>query len=331
MARKGGQKQKNRQLRAKKRRRKQESRQSDEALTSVVTATSNVIDQHLASPWFLDNLQQRFHWHTLFTRAMEAASSITQRNIRVDLFNTYLVLGARWFSHHESIEMLVQSGRYGDCMVLLRSLLEDTDLMTYFAYYPEEAAEWQQLLSREPIWSDRLYQGGIRRFRMPVIWQKLKAKGIEPAGERDYRVLSSTVHASPWGARFYGRPSRGDPTLLQLRLDPVYDSVADFSVELVLQATYPRPIQAFLTACVAANAPKSQWRSIKGRYEALIDGWETKMELDSWFKSEVSGAEERISRGEDREAVFQDLEEAFSDKFGNHTAECTEDAIPHPK
>ena len=29
--------------------------------------------------------------------------------------------------------MLLSTGRYGDCMVLLRSLFEDTDLMTYFA------------------------------------------------------------------------------------------------------------------------------------------------------------------------------------------------------
>ena len=35
-------------------------------------------------------------------------------------------------------------------MVLLRSLLEDTDLMTYFAYYPEEAADCRERLSRVP-------------------------------------------------------------------------------------------------------------------------------------------------------------------------------------
>ena len=31
-------------------------------------------------------------------------------------------------------------------MVLLRSLLEDTDLMTYFTYYLEEAVEWRECI-----------------------------------------------------------------------------------------------------------------------------------------------------------------------------------------
>ena len=55
-------------------------------------------------------------------------------------------------------------------MALLRSLLEDTDLMTYFAYYPEDAAEWRERLSRVPVWSDEVYRQGVQRFkcRYPV-------------------------------------------------------------------------------------------------------------------------------------------------------------------
>ena len=75
--------------------------------------------------------------------------------------------------------MLLSIGRYGDCMVLLRSLLEDTDLMTYFACYPEEAADWRERLSRAPVWSDEVYRKGIRKYRMPQVWKMLKAKGIE--------------------------------------------------------------------------------------------------------------------------------------------------------
>ena len=96
-------------------------------------------------------------------------------------------------------------------MVLLRSLLEDTDLMTYFAYYPEEAADWRERLSRVPVWSDDVYRKGIRKYRLPHIWKKLRAKGIEPSAEVNYSILSATVHASPWGARFYGHAVHGDP------------------------------------------------------------------------------------------------------------------------
>ena len=123
-------------------------------------ATSQVAVQHLASPWLRDNLAQKFQWHTLFTRTIEAASSIAGRNIWPDCFNMYLIPGSRWFSHHEAVEMLLTTGRYGDCMVLLRSLLEDTDLMTYFACYPEQAADWRERLSRAPVWTDEVYRQG---------------------------------------------------------------------------------------------------------------------------------------------------------------------------
>ena len=296
--------------------RKQEKSQSDEALAFVVKATNQVAVQHLASPWLRDNLAQKFQWHTLFTHTIEAASSIAGRNIWPDFFNTYLILGSRWFSHHEAVEMLLTTGRYGDCMVLLRSLLEDTDLMTYFACFPEQAADWRERLSRAPVWTDEVYRQGIRKFRMPHIWKMLRAKGIEPLGERDYSILSATVHASPWGARFYGRSLPGDPDRLHLSLAPVYDTAATFSAGLVLQGTYPRPIHAFLTVCAASKAPRSQWRSIKARYDALIEDWQAKMDLDSWFRSQMASAEERVSRGEEPDAVLQDMRKHFEEKYG---------------
>ena len=159
--------------------------------------------------------------------------------------------------------MLLTTGRYGDCMVLLRSLLEDTDLLTYFAYYPEEAADWKERLSRAPAWSDDVYRSGIRKFRMPQIWKMLKAKGIEPVGERDYPILSATVHASPWGVRFYGHTLATEPDRIQLSLAPIYDVAAAFSAGLVLRGTYPLPVHAFLVSCGVAKAPKSQSRPIR--------------------------------------------------------------------
>ena len=301
---------------AKKPHHNQEKRHANDELEFVVKATMQVATQHLASPWLKDALAQKYHWHTLFARTIEAASSLASRNISPDLFNTYVILGSRWFSHHESVEALLASGRYGDCMVLLRSLLEDTDLITYFACYPEEAADWRERLSRAPIWSDEVYKRGIQKFRMPRIWKMLQERGIEPAGERDYPILSATVHASPWGIRFYGRTLSEDPDRLHLSLAPFYDAAAAFSAVLVLQGTYPRPIHAFLESCAAAKAPKSQWRSIKARYDALIEGWQTKMDFDSWFRDEMADAEERISRGEEPEAVLKDLQQHFEGKYG---------------
>ena len=293
----------------------------------MLKATEQIAAQHLASPWLPDLLAQKFQWQTLFIRTMEAASTIAQRNIYPDLFNTYLILGSRWFSHHEAVEMLLTTGRYGDCMVLLRSLLEDTDLMTYFAYYPEEAADWMERLSRAPVWSDEVYRQGIQKFRMSHIWRLLKEKDIQPVGERDYSILSATVHASPWGARFYGRTLPGDPNRLYLSLAPVYDPVAAFSAGLVLQGTYPRMVHAFLESCAVSKAPKSQWRSIKARYETLIKDWQVKMDLDSWFRSEMASMEERVLRGEEPEAVLEDMRERIQEKYGD-VAENAGDDTP---
>ena len=235
------------------------------------------------------------------------------------MFNTYLILGARWLSHHEAIQMILLTGRYGDCMVLLRSLLEDTDLITYFASYPKEAAEWNERLSRAPEWSDQAYRNGIQKFRMRNIWQKLKSKGIEPLGERDYSLLSTTVHASPWGARFYGRIFPEDPSRLHLNFAPLYDPAASFTVGLVLQGTYPRPVEAFLKVCEASTATKTQWSSIKADYDSLIAGWQAKMKFDSWFRVAMDDAEERLSRGEDPEVVQADMAKRFHERYRQPT------------
>ncbi len=289
---------------------------SDEELHFVALATMQVASQHLAAPWLKDALAQKYHWHTLLARTLEAASELASRNISPDLFNTYVILGSRWFSHHESVEALLAAGRYGDCMVLLRSLLEDTDLMTYFGCYPDDATEWKERLSREPVWSDEVYRRGIQKFRIRHIWNMLRNKDIEPVGERDYPFLSATVHASPWGIRFYGRTLPQDPDRIHLSMAPLYDAAAAFSAVLVLQGTYPRPIQAFLESCASAKAPKSQWRSIKARYDVLIEGWQNKMEFDSWFRIEATDAQDRISRGEEPETVFEDLQRRFETRYG---------------
>ena len=291
-------------------------RQSDEVLGFIAEATSRVAAEHLASPWLRDFLAQKFQWHTLFTRTMEAASSLVNRNISPELFDTYLILGSRWFSHHEAVEMLLSTGRYGDCMVLLRSLLEDTDLITYFACYPEEASDWRERLSRAPVWSDDAYRQGIQKFRMREIWRMLRAKDIQPLAERDYSILSATVHASPWGARFYGRTLPEDPDRLYLSLTPAYDAAAAFSTVLVLQGTYPRPVHAFLESCAAAKAPKSLWRSIKTRFDALIEGWQSKMDLDVWFRDEMAGAQERVLRGEEPACVLKTIQDRLAERYG---------------
>ena len=40
------------------------------------------------------------------------------------------------------------------------------------------------------------------------------------------------------------------------------------------------------------------------------------MELDSWFRIEMDGVQERISRGEEPEAVLEDVRKRFEERYG---------------
>ena len=40
------------------------------------------------------------------------------------------------------------------------------------------------------------------------------------------------------------------------------------------------------------------------------------MDLDSWFRREMAGAEERILRGEEEEIVLQDLRKRLEEEYG---------------
>ena len=297
-------------------RRRGNMQHSEEVLVLVGQANVAVMEQYMASPWLLDNLALKFEWHTLFAWTMESAAELVRRNVCPELFNAYLILGSRWFSHHESIGAILATGRYGDCMALMRSLLEDTDLIAYFSHFPNDAADWRNQLGRAPVWPDKVYRQGTQKFRMPQIWKKLRAKGIEPVAERDYAVLSATVHATPWGARFYGRILPGDPNRIHLSLAQAYDASASFSTWLILEGTYPRPIEAFLTSCTASRAPRSVWRSIEARYNALIGKWQEQLELHSWFQDVVACSEERILQGEDPETVLGDMRRRWDERYG---------------
>ena len=296
---------------------RQELERSQEYLRKVAEALPQVATQHLTSTWMYDFVAQKFLWHALLMQTIHAVTSIVDRNIKADLFNVYLILASRWFAHHEAVEVLLPTGRYGDCMILLRSLLEDTDLMTYFAFYPEDAAEWRERLGRPPNWSDNEYRQGVQKFRMPFIWRQLEKKGIEPLGQKDYAVLSATVHATSWGAQYYGRTSPEDPERLYLSFVPTYDPTAAFTIGLVLQQSYPRPIHAFLESCKATRVPRSLWRSIEARFKTQIETWTIQMKFDWMFRDEITDAVARITRGEEQEAVIQDLIERFRAQFGS--------------
>ncbi len=86
---------------------------------------------------------------------------------------------------------------------------------------------------------------------------------------------------------------------------------------LVLQESLPRPIEAFLMSCEKARAPRSEFRSIRARYEQLLPLWQKKMEFDSWFREAMVDVEKRVLDGEDRQAVLDALGVRFQEVYGS--------------
>lgn len=76
------------------------------------------------------------------------------------------------------------------------------------------------------------------------------------------------MHASPWGARYYGRVLPTEPDRIYLSLGPSWDAAEAFSIGLVLQESLPRPIEAFLMSCEKARAPPVRAQVNSGQIRA---------------------------------------------------------------
>ena len=262
----------------------------------------------------------RFRWQSLFVETAEAANELIQRNIppdTPDLFWVYLFLGTRWFSHHDSIEWVLTSGRYGDCLALCRIMIEVTDLLTYFSHYPEACSDWRAWSQRTPLWEDPQYREGTQRFRRLNIWNGIKEMGEIPEGEGQHHFLSAAVHASEWGMRWFAARSSLNPNQLNLTLAPQYDPAVTFSILLTMERTYPLPIRAFLRMCEFGRAPKSVYRGIRSRYERLVSEWQVLIEGKRWYADLMDQADDRLASGEAWDKIQADLERQFEERWGD--------------
>ena len=52
------------------------------------------------------------------------------------------------------------------------------------------------------------------------------------------------------------------------------------------------------------------------------------MDMDYWFRDEMVGAGERVLRGEEPEAVLQDLRDRLEEKYGEAVVPAGDDAPP---
>ena len=69
-------------------------------------------------------------------------------------------------------------------------------------------------------------------------------------------------------------------------------------------------------SCTASTAPKCQWRSIKAGYDALIEGWQTKMDFDSWFEVKCSVWKSRCYAARNQRLCFETYAIALTGSTG---------------
>lgn len=273
-----------------------------------------------SAPWFIDRMKRTAGWSALFRDSMEAAADLVKRNIGNDQFAVYQVLGARWFSHHNSIDLLITDCHYGEAMALSRMLLEITDLMTFFSHYPEQAPAWRQAMRREPVWGDRDYRDGATQFRLTAIWDGLMRKGETPVSRQLYATLSATVHPSEWGTQFYAGRSELEAGVFALELAPSFNPSRQFWIGLMLENTLPLPVAAFLRLCETKHAPRSVWRAIWHHHQDLLPSWQRWRDINQWFHQAMEEGEKRVSSGEVVDDVWRDIEDRITAHYDPEAA-----------
>ncbi|XUX00013.1 MAG: hypothetical protein TUN42_08965 [Dehalogenimonas sp.] len=276
-------------------------------MDKVLKLQMNHARLYMTSPFNFDQAQLRMHWLTILMRSAEASKEIIERNINKDLFITFNMLALRFVSHHQAIYDLLLNGRYGEVHALQRMLLEVTDLMTFFALYPDEVGKWRQWSAVDPLVDPKTYRKGCNEYSQANISKRIKEKGEEPASI-EYQRLSAAVHPGEWGTDYYGYRNAGGKDF-QLVFGPIFDLRWAFRLGTLANRALPYPIRAFLIMCKTSRAPKSVWRWTDSRYKESILNWQQEIELDSDFNEYFKEIEERVAAGEAMEKVLADITE----------------------
>ncbi|MFH1402311.1 MAG: DUF5677 domain-containing protein [Patescibacteria group bacterium] len=111
----------------------------------------------------------------------------------------FLTLINRSIQHIESIRILVESGLYGDCFVLNRSLMSDISMIQYLHYHPELL----ELFLKEGQDDYQKNKDFKKAFNETAIENELVKNGLTPFGSA-FQMLSKASHASSFGAQLYG-------------------------------------------------------------------------------------------------------------------------------
>jgi hypothetical protein len=115
-----------------------------------------------------------------------------------------VLLLAKVFSHTESIRILIDVGRYGDAVVVLRAVVSDVRMLQYLAVTPDDVPDWIDAAEVRP----QPYVTGSRRkelaekFQEKKIRNRLQQSGAEPY-EDLFQGFSEASHGSLWGMRYF--------------------------------------------------------------------------------------------------------------------------------
>ena len=261
--------------------------------------------KYSTTPWAVYQINLRDKWLNLMMKAVAGAYELKGKNPSKELFTAFWILGTRWVSNHQAIRALLMIGRYGECIALLRMLLELTDLIVYFAAYPEEAEGWVEAFSQEPVKGNVSFERGRRKYSPTNIRQELDNKGLKPTPGEVYAQFSAAIHPSLWGTVHYGQQSLENPSIVNIQFEARFDTRMAFGLGLQANQILPTPIWAFLEICHSTGANKRDWRAVKMQYDEMLPTWDIMInEVDSKFAEIMAESLRLFSNG----AGFEDIE-----------------------
>jgi len=197
-------------------------------------------------------------WHYRFTDRllrllMDAVRLVEERpeaevQERNFLF-AFLMLASKIVSHAESIRVLTNIGRYGDAVGVARSALSDGVMLRYLSLFPEDVADWYDLLQlRTPIdKASQRYKRLAQKFWESAVRKKLLEKGID-VGKSWFSDFSEAVHPTAWGIQFYADLARGN--VFHIHYAPFYDPLPKAqALALILIGALTEPIDVLVDWC----------------------------------------------------------------------------------
>ncbi len=187
-----------------------------------------------------------------------------ENNIDIKYNKACLILLNSSIQHLESIKVLLQSGLYGDCFVLIRSLMSNIAMLQYLHFHPKLL----DLFLKESLKDYQNNSEFKKNFNETAIEKDLESRGIS-SFKKSFQILSKTSHASSWGAQLYG--VRGEVNQYFPTYGPTFDPEKATAISVAIVSGHYDLISIVLWHRQHTDLPidSSEWDKVKANFHKL--------------------------------------------------------------